>query len=125
MKKILAILVAMVVVVAFAVAAGAEEFFSPAEKAEICQLTARLLPGCGIVFHNVRTGDVGMLIGPMREGNYLFIFVSRGGEMYIYKPPAKYENAAHGVLKIVYEIIDRRPAREALGVPKELKGEMR
>ncbi len=123
MRKTVTILIVFVAVAVFTSAAEAEEFFQPKEKQEICAVVAEVFPGVGVLFSDTCAGDAGLLIGPMPNGEFLFIFVKRGGEIFIYQPPAKYEWAALQICKAINLTMDFWDGQRALGPgPKESRG---
>jgi hypothetical protein len=99
----------------FAPAAEAEEFFRPDEKQVICAVVAEVFPGVGVRFSDTCTGDMGLLIGPMPTGEFLFIFVKRSGEMFAYKLPVRYEWSVLQICKAIDLLMNFWDGRRALG----------
>jgi len=112
MKKI--IVLAIILLLAIPAAAWAEDYFTPAEKQEIRRTVSRVLPGKEVDFNDTEVDGVGISIGPLREGNFLFIPVNADGEMFIYKAPGEYSYAVNEILRTVWRIVDNRPASRVL-----------
>jgi len=118
--KRFALVLAIVLAVIIPAAAWAGEYFNQVERKEIRRTVAKVLPGMGVDFNDTKVGGVGIFIGPLRDGNFLFIPVNADGEMFIYKAPAEYEKAAWEILKTVFRIIDNRPAADPRALGRNL-----
>jgi hypothetical protein len=114
MKKI-AILILAIILAIPAVAAWAGEYFSPAEKDQIRRIVAEVLPRAEVDFVDTEIKGAGVLIGPLPDGNNLFIHANSDAEIFTYQLPAEYMAAAMRVIETVYRIVDNRPASVALG----------
>jgi len=115
MRNIVVLLVVLMLAISAAAMAG--EYFSPIEEAQIRQTVAEVLPGAKVDFSDTEIKGAGILIGPLPDGKNLFIHVNDVDEIFIYQPPAEYEQAAWEIIKTAYRIIDSRPASDphALG----------
>ena len=115
MKKLMVVLVAMVVAVTFTTTAGAGEYFNTAEQKEIRRIVRAEFPRAEVDFVDTEIKGAGVLIGPLPDGNNLFIHANSDTEIFTYPLPAEYRAAAMRIVEKVYKIVDSRPASVALG----------
>lgn len=96
-------------------AAWAGEYFSTADKEQIRQTVRVELPGAKVDFKDTEIKGAGVLIGPLPDGNNLFIHANSDADVVIYRFPVEYRAAAMKIIETVYRIVDNRSASVALG----------
>jgi hypothetical protein len=60
------------------------------------------------------------LIGPLPNGQNLFIYIKAGSEIFTYKLPPEYDQPVFEILKTVHGIVDNRPASDPRALGRNL-----